>query len=182
MVYQMRALAQSSTSTTILQASHTDNENMTVSKSKKSITRTNLANHNIFYDDAVFRPPYVLPGYVDAARETLLSFDNIVPGGKGWKSTFQNELEEHKDHINLESADSALPPDASFIPVAGYEEDLNERSPQWHTAHMNMKRCVEVTESARDLEDDSEDGWTKFWTQNTFTVVSETTKSQPGFQ
>jgi hypothetical protein len=155
---------------------------MTRFKSKKNITRKNLANHNIFYDADVCRPPCVLPGHVDAVREALLSFNNIVPGGKGWKKTFQDELNEHKDLISLESADSALPPDASFIPVAGYQEDLNERSPQWHTAHINMKSCVEVTQSAWELEADMEDGWTYFWRQNTFTVVSETTKSQPGFQ
>jgi hypothetical protein len=155
---------------------------MTRFKLKKNITRKNLANHNILYDTDVYRPPSLLPGHVDAVREALLSFDNIVPGGKGWKMTFEDELKEHKDHISLESADSALPPDAFFIPVAGYQEELNERSTQWHTAHTNMKSCVEVTKSARKLEADMEDGWTNFWRQNTFTVVSEKTKDQPGFQ
>jgi hypothetical protein len=155
-------------------------DNMTKSKQKKSISQPNLNHHNIFYDADVFRPPCILPGHVDAVREALLCFDNIVPGGNGWKKTFQDEHTKHEPrNINLHSA---LPPDASFIPVAGYEEELNERSPQWRIAYDNMKSCVEVAKSARKLEADMEDGWTNFWRSNTFTVVSETTKHQPGFQ
>jgi hypothetical protein len=153
---------------------------MTNSRPRKEISKKNLNHHNIFYDADVFQPPCILPGHVDAVRETLLSFDNIVPGGNGWKKTFQDEHVKHK-HRGI-SLESALPPDASFIPVAGYEEDLNERSPQWRTAYDNMKSCVEVANSARKLEADMEDGWTNFWRLNTFTVVSETTKHQPGFQ
>jgi hypothetical protein len=170
---------QSSNSTQFFKP-HSNQDNMTRSKPKKDISQTNLNYHNIFYDADLFRPPCILPGHVDAVRETLLSFENIVPGGTGWTETFQDELARYEPrHI---SPESALPPDASFIPVAGYEKDLNERSPQWHTAHDNMKSCEEVAKTAWKLENDMEDGWTNFWRQSTFTVVSETTKNQPGFQ
>ncbi|KAH7075071.1 hypothetical protein FB567DRAFT_536111 [Paraphoma chrysanthemicola] len=152
---------------------------MTKSKPKKDISRKNLNHHNIFYDKEVLWRPCILPGHVDAVRETLLSFDNIVPGGYGWEGTFEDEYMEHKPRDI--SPDSAQPPDTSFIPVAKYEKELSERSPQWRTAHANMKSCVEVAKSARKLKADMEDGWTNFWRLNTFTVVSETTKHQPGF-
>jgi hypothetical protein len=150
------------------------------SKSKKDISQKNLNLHNIFYEADVFRPPCVLPRHVDAVREALLSFDHIVPDETGWKETFEEEYMAYKPFSV--SPETALPPNASFIPVAGYEKDFNDRSPQWRTAYNNMKRCVDVAKTARELEADMEEGWTNFWRRSTFHVVSETTKHQPGFQ
>jgi hypothetical protein len=148
-------------------------------KVKRDISRENLEKHGIYYDDELYRTPYILPDYVDAVRETLLSFEDLVPAG-GWQKTLQEEAKQY-EHGSV--APQALhPPASSIVPLKSYELDRNERSPEWTAAFQNLRSCEKVAEMARKLEADSEEGWVLFWRSNTFTVVSEKAREQPGFQ
>jgi hypothetical protein len=153
--------------------------NMPKPKVKRNISRNNLENHGIYYDDEFYRTPYILPEHVDAVREMLLSFEDLVPAG-GWQTTLQ---EEAKKYENSSVAPQALhPPVSSVVLCKSYELDRNERSPKWIAAFQNLESCEQVAETARNLKADSEDGWVLFWRSNTFTVASEKAREQPGFQ
>jgi hypothetical protein len=146
---------------------------------KRDISRKNLENHGIYYDDETYRTPYILPEHVDAVREILLSFEDLVPAG-GWQTTLQEEAKKYEEGS---VAPQALhPPPSSVVPLKSYELDRNERSPKWIAAFQNLESCEKVAETARNLKADSEDGWVLFWRSNTFTVVSEKAREQPGFQ
>jgi hypothetical protein len=60
---------------------------MTKNKSKRSITRNNLGNHGIYYDDNGL---FILPAHVQVVRDMLLSFEGIIPDG-GWEKTLPKE-------------------------------------------------------------------------------------------
>jgi hypothetical protein len=60
---------------------------MTKNKSNRSITRSNLGNHGIYYDDEGL---FILPAHVQVVRDILLSFEGVIPDG-GWEETSVKE-------------------------------------------------------------------------------------------
>ncbi|KAH8725392.1 hypothetical protein GQ44DRAFT_707019 [Phaeosphaeriaceae sp. PMI808] len=152
---------------------------MSSPKTKRDISRQTLESHGVFYNADVYSPPYILPEHVDAVRETLLSFEGIIPEG-GWIETLLGEVKKYgSDGIGIEAS---LPLDISFVPIEAYEAHSQEKSPQWHAAFENLKSCRKIAEIARELRADSEDGWMHFWRSHSFTLVSSRARDQPGFQ
>jgi hypothetical protein len=154
--------------------------NMPKHNNKRRISRKNLETHGIYYTDNVYCPPNILlPEHVDAVRETLLSFENIVPEG-GWQKTLQKEVEMLAcDDI---APQALYPPASSLVLLESHETDRNEKSPQWNAAYEELMVCREIAIKAQQMAADSEDGWANFWRRNTFTLVSEKARDQPGFQ
>lgn len=146
---------------------------------KPTISRQNLESHGIYYSAEIKHPPVILPDHVDAVRKTLLFFKDIVPEG-----SWQNALaEEAKDYTSAGVVpDAYRPPDSCLIPIKHYDAYVKNENSQWHAANQNLIRCEKVAQKARNLNVDSEDGWTNFWRKNTFTDVDEDARNQPGFQ
>ena len=148
-------------------------------KKKRDISRENLEAHRIFYNDQVECSSRNLPEHVDAVRETLLSFENIVPSGR-WQTTLRKEAEKYgSEQICAE----ALHPTAfSLVLLESHEVDRPRNNPLWNRAFENLCDCQEVAKEAQGLSIDAEDGWTLFWRNNTFTLASQKARKHPGFQ
>jgi hypothetical protein len=155
---------------------------MALGKNKGDISRKNLGLHGVYYDEDLYRSPCILPEYVDAVREILLSFNRIVPEGS-WRESFRREAEQYVPDKNHEHGpETLLPPDDSLIPTEHYEAELNDWSPEWLLARENLKDCKDVAKIACGLENNAEGGWMNFWRHHTFTIASEKAHKQPGFQ
>ena len=158
---------------------------MSSSKAKGNISRKNLEEHGVFYDETVSRSHYNIPEHVDAVREILLSFESIIPQ-VGWEKTLQTEAAEYETNPEYgpeEVIEGALRhPKSSLIPVKHHETDRIDRSPEWRDAFENLKSCEKVAELARRLDAAAENGWQGFWERHTFTVASEMVYNHPAHQ
>jgi hypothetical protein len=154
-------------------------------KVEGDISRKNLGEHGVFYNESVYLSQYDIPEHVDAVREILLSFESTVPQG-GWETTLQEEAAKYKtnqDHGPEEVIEVALlPPELSLVPVKHHEIDREDRSPEWRAAVENLRNCEKVAELARHLDAHAENGWQGFWERHTFTVANEKVHNHPGHQ
>ena len=154
-------------------------------KVKGNISRSNLGEHGVFYDEAVFDFQYNIPEHVKAVREILLSFESTIPQG-GWETTLETEAKEYESKPGYGPeeviARALRPPKSSMVPIKHHEIDRNDRSPEWRDAFENLKSCEKVAELARCLNADAENGWQGFWERHTFKVASEIVHNHPGHQ
>lgn len=162
---------------------------MTKNDNKKDITRKNLQEHGISYDERVYHcqdeathsnESYSLPDHVDAVREALLTFEGIVPE-KGWEEYLDIEFKEYGSE-DIGPAWNLQPPASAIIRQKSYERDLRNRSAKSDAAHNRLVDCERVAELARESLKKPESGWKSLWISEVFRPSSKKARSHPGYR
>ncbi|KAL9115200.1 MAG: hypothetical protein Q9227_000994 [Pyrenula ochraceoflavens] len=130
------------------------------------ISRKNLEQHKITYIEEAYDSDQItgaLPAHVDALREALSGFSDIIPPDE--KELFDTEFEQHGRNIS-EQWVSLQPPVAAYF--TNLKDTLRRQSPRSRTAHENIEYCGEIAVKARGMAQELEAGWTYFLRVNVF--------------
>ncbi|KAF2108146.1 hypothetical protein BDV96DRAFT_653041 [Lophiotrema nucula] len=159
---------------------------MTKDSQKQNITRQNLQEHGMRYDAQVYpgldeptqsTRPYTVPDHIEAVREALLYFDNIIPPGN-WTKHLQNEFKQYGSE-EIGPLSNLQPPESATIVLKVYENEGDHAACQ--AARVKLKENEEAAEEARRLLIDLESGWKHIWRERVFKLASNDSCMQPGF-
>ena len=140
----------------------------------RDISRTNLLLHGISYepnwdkdhDADEHSSSGMLPDHVEAVREGLLSFENIIPNT--WKKDLLDEFASCAGQ-NLRESCTSLPRHSSFIHLKRHEEADGDYSGVWRRANKNPKHDEIVAKKAQKQLEKAEPEWTLFFRRHVFT-------------
>jgi hypothetical protein len=164
---------------------------MTVSDCKTEITRQNLVFHGISYDLAVYETPIegvdlthtsILPDQVDAVREALLNFVDIVPEG-AWEDILEEEVGKYGS-ISDSPAWMQMPSAHAIVRKKKYhdERDLFDHHAEWKAALHKIKDFEGFARYTRELpRRDSNIAWKAFWKDEVFRKFSDEARMRPGY-
>ncbi|KAL9087713.1 MAG: hypothetical protein Q9165_006480, partial [Trypethelium subeluteriae] len=175
-----------------------------------SISRRNLERHGIIYHEKVYicddrvedqsedsattdaESDCVesgLPSHVNALREALLTFSDIIP--EDWRELFDDESKQYssgfdeeqgtgwnasKKRTQIDEVESVQPPAAAYFTSRRYE--LRWPSPQSTVAHENNERCKKIADAARKRAKEAEAAWAHFLRRRIFRDFDEENNSR----
>lgn len=147
------------------------------------ISRENLERHRIIYDEEAYTCDCAgdnassnvrssLPDHVNALREALLAFSDIIPDD--WKETFDAEFLKYRGDISEQEC--LQPSAAAYFTPPRYK--LRNPTPQATAADRNIETCQDIAAAARKRAKEVESGWTHFLRRYIFGDFDEENNSR----